>query len=65
MHKSFSTNDLQAHAELSFYTYIPDIKPSVKQLQSEELSVYLHGKEHTEVIAKPSICGLGTLYSGS
>lgn len=30
MHKSFSTNDLQAHTELSLYTYIPDVKPSVK-----------------------------------
>lgn len=55
MRKSFSTNDLQAPPELSLYMYIPDIKPSVKWLQSEELSVYLYGNEHTEVIAKPSL----------
>lgn len=65
MHKSFSTDDLQAPPELSLDTYIPDIKPSVKWLQSEELSVYLYGNEHTEVIAKPSLCGLATLYFGS
>lgn len=59
-HKSFRTNDLQAHLELSLYTYIPDTTLPLKQLQGEELCAYLHGNEHSPVTAKASLSGLGT-----